>query len=51
MNEVEREAVAWCEDCFDDTPEDVTGAEALDCVRRQYPGGLARFVAECVVAS
>jgi hypothetical protein len=40
------DARAWCADCFSDTPDDVTDDEVVDCVRRQYDGGLAGFIAD-----
>lgn len=48
QTQAEAEAVDWCLDCFDDAPMDLTAAEAVDCVQRQYPGGMAQFCVDVI---
>lgn len=44
---VVEEMRSWCADTFSDMPEDADDAEIVACVRAQYDGGLAAFVADC----
>lgn len=37
---------AWCADVFSSYPSSATDAEVVECVRRQYDGGLAGFMVD-----